>query len=253
MPQDEDITSFNPEVPEEILRTITQKSPVGIIVIQDDKVLFANQELAKLIGTTRKNLEALKPNEFMQFMADADKVEAGQRLKWAQSGEVKTKFYDFRIINKKGKEKWIQILPRSITVNNKPAFLAMVAEVTDQKRIDLAYRELVDHSLQGLLIIQNMRVVFANQAFAEISGYTIDELLELTPKQVQASVHPDYQARVWGRMRDRLEGKPVPSHYQFKGIRKDGEERWVEMYVTLSEFAGKPAIQATFLDITERQ
>jgi len=253
MPQDEDTTSSNPKTSEDILRNIAERSPVGIVVIQDNKILFANQELARLIGTPLKNLEALKPDEFLQFMADADKVEAGQRLKSAQSGEVKTKFYDFRIIDKKGKEKWIQILPRSISVNEKPAFLAMVAEVTEQKRIDLAYRELVDHSLQGLCIIQNMQIVFANQAFSEISGYTIDELLELTPKQVQASVHPDYQGRVWGRMRDRLEGKPVPSHYQFKIIRKDGQERWLEMFVTLSEFAGKPAIQATFLDITERQ
>ncbi|MFX0079952.1 MAG: PAS domain S-box protein, partial [Candidatus Hermodarchaeota archaeon] len=67
------------------------------------------------------------------------------------------------------------------------------------------------------------------------------------------SVHPDYQARVWGRMRERLEGKTVPSHYSFKAIRKDSSERWLEMYVIVTEYNGKPAVQATFIDITERQ
>ncbi len=251
MPSNEQSSSTNPDLA--MFRTIANKSPLGIIVIQDDQVLFANSELAKLIGFSLSNLHKMKADDFMQFVADADKIEASRRLKSAVGGEIKTKFYDIRIKDKKGRVRWLQVLPRGITINKKPAILAMVADTTDQKRVELAYRELVDQSLQGLIIIQNMRVVFSNQAFADMSGYTIDELLALTPKQVQASVHPDYQGRVWGRMRDRLEGKPVPSHYSFKGIRKDGVERWLEMFVTIIEFNGEPAIQATFLDITERQ
>ena len=34
------------------------------------------------------------------------------------------------------------------------------------------YRLLIDNSLQGLLILQDEHVIFANKAVAEISGYT---------------------------------------------------------------------------------
>jgi len=251
MSPNEQSSSPNPESP--IFKTIANESPLGIIVIQDDQVLFANSELAKLIDYSLTDLHKMTADDFIQFVADADKLEAGRRLKSGVGGEIKSKFYDIRIKDKTGKERWLQVLPRGITIHQKPAILAMVAETTEQKRVEHAYRELVDHSLQGLIIIQDMRVMFTNQAFADISGYTIDEILALSPEEVQASVHPDYQARVWSRMRDRLEGKPVPSHYQFKAIRKDGKERWLEMYVTVIEFNGKPAVQASLLDITERQ
>jgi PAS domain S-box-containing protein len=251
MSSDEHHGLGNPEIA--TYKTIADKAPLGIIVIQDDQVLFANSELAKLIGFSLTDLHKMTANDFIQFVAEADKFEADRRLKSAVGGEIKTKFYDIRIKDKERKERWLQVLPRGITIGKKPAILAMVAEITEVKRIEHAYRELVDHSLQGLIIIQEMRVVFTNQAFADISGYTIDEILALSPEEVQACVHPDYQARVWGRMRDRLDGKPVPSHYQFKAIRKDGSERWLEMFVIVIEFNGKPAVQASFLDITERQ
>ncbi len=253
MPSDEQTLSSEKNTSASVFETIARQAPLGVIVIQDEKVLYANEELAQLIGYSLKDIRKMTADDFLTFVADADKIEASRRLKSAVAGDVKTKFYDLRVKDKQGKSRWLQILPRLITVDEKPAILAMVIDATEPKRIENAYRELVDHSLQGLIIIQDMKVVFANQAFADISGYTIEEMFALTLKEVQAIVHPDYQARVWGRMRDRLEGKDVPSHYQFKGIRKDGEERWVEMYATVIQYNGQPAIQATFIDVTERQ
>ncbi|MFC1976434.1 PAS domain S-box protein, partial [Chloroflexota bacterium] len=114
------------------------------------------------------------------------------------------------------------------------------------------YRALVDHSLQGLIIFQDRRIVFANQSFAKISGYTVEELLSLSPDEVRKIIHPEDHANVWGRYQDRLAGKIVPSRYEFRGIRKNGSVRWSEMHASLIEYRGKPAIQAAILDITER-
>jgi PAS domain S-box-containing protein len=115
------------------------------------------------------------------------------------------------------------------------------------------YRTLVEHSLQGLVVIQDFGIVFANAAFAEISGYTVEELLSLSPEGVRAMIHPEDQALVWGRLRDRLAGKPVPPRYKYRGIRKDGAVRWLEMFATRIEYHGKPAIQGAIIDITERK
>lgn len=40
-----------------------------------------------------------------------------------------------------------------------------------------AYHILVDRSLQGLMIIQDQRIVFANQAAADITSHGMNELL----------------------------------------------------------------------------
>jgi len=58
---------------------------------------------------------------------------------------------------------------------------------------------------------------------------------------------------VWGRFKDRLAEREVPSRYEYRGVRKDGEIRWLEMFATRVTYEGKPAIQGTIIDITERK
>jgi PAS domain S-box-containing protein len=119
-------------------------------------------------------------------------------------------------------------------------------------RAEEAYRALVEHSLQGLAILQDDRIIFANAALAEILGYSVEELLALSLEEIKAAVHPEDWALIWGRYQDRLAGKPVPSRYEFRLIRKDGAVRRVEMFSSLIEYLGKPAAQTAFVDITER-
>jgi PAS domain S-box-containing protein len=131
--------------------------------------------------------------------------------------------------------------------------LGIFWDITERKRAEEAYRAIVGHSLQGFEILQDERVVFANQAMAEITGYTVEEMLAMSSQQVQAFVHPEDQALVWGRHRDRLKGKELPERYEFRGIRKDGTMCWLEIHARRIEYQGKPAVQVAYLDITERK
>ena len=117
------------------------------------------------------------------------------------------------------------------------------------------YRALVEQSLQGILIAQGPppRLVYANPTMAKILGYTPDELTSLSPKETEGLVHPEDRAFFFGRFSDRLQGKPAPPRYEVRGIRKDGETRWLDFYPTRIEYNGQPAVQATFVDITERK
>ena len=115
------------------------------------------------------------------------------------------------------------------------------------------YRTLVEQSVQGLVIIQDFRILFANIVFAEICGYAVEELLFLSPEKMATMIHPEDQALVWGHFRDRLAGKPVPPLYEYRGIRKDGSVIWLEMFASLIEYHGKSAIQGAIIDITERK
>ena len=131
---------------------------------------------------------------------------------------------------------------------------------TERRRAEEALREseerhrtLIEQSLQGLAVVQDFCIVFANTAFAEISGYAVEELLSLSPEEVGAMIHPEDQALVWGRFRDRLAGKPVPPRYEYRGIRKDGTVRWLEMFASRIEYRGKPAIQGVIVDSTQRK
>ena len=148
----------------------------------------------------------------------------------------------------------------AIAIENARLYDAVQQELAERKRAEEAlreseekYRTLAEQSLQGLVVIQDFHIVFANTACAEISGYTVEELLSLSPEKVQAMIHPEDQALVWGRFRDRLAGKPVSLHYEYRGIRKGGTVLWLEMFASRIEYRGKPAIQGAIVDITERK
>jgi PAS domain S-box-containing protein len=126
-------------------------------------------------------------------------------------------------------------------------------DVTERRRAEEAYRTVVKHALQGLAIIQDSRIVFANQALLEMSGYSLEAALSLSPNDVMGTVHPEDRERVWTGMQDLLAGKPVSFPQAFRLRRKDGTIRWVETLASRIVFQGKPAIQVAYLDITERK
>jgi PAS domain S-box-containing protein len=121
------------------------------------------------------------------------------------------------------------------------------------KESEKKYRILIEQSLQAIIILQDFRIVFANKAFAKMSGYTVNELLTLPPEKVKALVKSKDQAIVWGRFKNRLAGKSIIQQYQYRGIRKDGSVCWLEMYASRITYNGNPAVQAAILDITERK
>ncbi|MDY0356210.1 MAG: PAS domain S-box protein [Sedimentisphaerales bacterium] len=125
-------------------------------------------------------------------------------------------------------------------------------DITDRRRAEEAYRTLVDHSLQGLVVIQDERVVFTNQAMSEISGYSVEEILTKSPGEIWDFVRSEDRRRIWDNHRARLEGKSLPENYEFQVVRKDGAVRWLELHACRIEYDGRPAVHATCTDVTAR-
>jgi len=125
-------------------------------------------------------------------------------------------------------------------------------ERNDPRHTDIAeaYRTLVDHSLQGLMLLQDERVVFANQAAADVTGYGTDELLTTTLEQFITFIHPEDRPMVRQRYMDRLKGLPVPSRYEFRATHRDGSLHWLEIHAGLVEYRGRPATQIALTDVT---
>ena len=54
-------------------------------------------------------------------------------------------------------------------------------------------------------------------------------------------------------LKQRLAGSDVPDSYQFRGVRNDGEEIWLQNLVRTVKWDGEWCVQVTLIDITDRK
>ncbi|MHA1863803.1 MAG: PAS domain S-box protein [Candidatus Thorarchaeota archaeon] len=122
------------------------------------------------------------------------------------------------------------------------------------KESEANYRALAEKSVLGIVIAQDdpVRLPYVNDTMAEIIGYSKEEMTQWRGIETFKLIHPEDRAIFFGTFRDRLENRTVPGSYEFRGVRKDGETVWLEVHGTTIEYQSKPAVLATFVDITER-
>jgi len=136
-------------------------------------------------------------------------------------------------------------------------FLAVTRDITIRKRGEEALREseakysaLVENAKDGVVIVQENVFVFVNKAYADIAGYSIEELIG---KSVMELVPQDQKNIIAKRYKKRLRGKPVSSPFVTKVLRKDGTTKNVEYSASLIQYKGRPVLTAVIRDITERK
>jgi len=129
---------------------------------------------------------------------------------------------------------------------------SLVAEQTAElRRSDRRFRELIEDSIQGILIHRNHKPLFVNQTWASIHGYTIDEIYQM--ESVVPLMSQKDQKRMVEYKKARLRGEYAPTNYEYQGIRSDGTSVWLENRVMQVRWDGDMAIMTIIIDITERK
>jgi PAS domain S-box-containing protein len=115
---------------------------------------------------------------------------------------------------------------------------------------ELKYATLVEDAPIGVYIIQDDKIEFANDKFADIYGYSKEELLGRNALDL---VHLDDQPMVKRLRGNRLRGEKVPVEYESRGLRKNGDIIWVTRSFSQINYKGRPAISGIVADITKRR
>lgn len=119
--------------------------------------------------------------------------------------------------------------------------------MTCQNKID--YKCVVEHINDGVVIIRNGIIAFANHAFCEISQRDLGRVVGLHFSEFISL--PDCKT-VMDYCENRLLGKSLADRIEFSMPRADGEAI-IEMKVSLIDCGGVPALLCALTDITERR
>ncbi len=144
----------------------------------------------------------------------------------------------------------VQVLSRRLGKAHLPALPSRAEQALRES--EERFRNLIEGSIQGIHVHRDGKLVFANQAVADIFGYDGPEDILALESVLQLVAH-DERPRLWQIAEARLRGENVPSRYPYRGIRRDGTGIWVENIVSLVNWHGETAIQSTIVDITERR
>lgn len=138
------------------------------------------------------------------------------------------------------------------------AIEGFVTDVSD--RVDLAHNSehgeierqaLIERSLAGLYILRDGRLEHVNERYAEIFGYTVEELLAL--ESITSLIHRDDRMRVTSNIHKQMSGEADAILYEARCVRKDGTRCDVEVHGRRVETDHGPAIIGVLLDVTDRK
>lgn len=167
-----------------------------------------------------------------------------------KSGEV---YYAFQTIapvtNEEGDIEAYVTIQSDITERKQQESEIQQKEKKLRERTEL-YDTVVEESNDGIRIVQDGRVIFANSRMGEMVGRPQDELIG---EKLEEIIHPDYETKIRTFHSRRWRGEDPPQQYEVRLATSTGDERWAELSVSRVTIDGEPASLTIFRDITARK
>lgn len=231
---------------ENTLRSLIDAIPESaLLILPDGTIIEANATVAERLGVSVEDLIGENAYHFLP-----SEVAKNRRLQVEKVIETKqpVRFEDSR--NGRFIDQTLYPVLDSRGMVSRLAIFAI--DFTERKESEEAYRTLLEHLTQGIIIVQEDHVVFINPATTEITGYTTDELFNMSLQELNTLIHPDDREQAVQYKNESQDTIDLPKYYTFRLIRKDGAIRWIEGFTTLVIYHGKRATQVVYVDNTDR-
>jgi PAS domain S-box-containing protein len=221
--------------------------------------VIRNRRWAEMLGYT---LEEIAPHtDAWKALIHPDDLPAVNRITQDhRAGRTPFLKCEHRMRTKSGEWKWILNCGKIIQWDkdgNPIRAAGTHTDITERKRAEEAlhesekkYSTIVEKGNDGIIIIQDGLIKFANSTIAAITHFTPEEAFE---KPFVDFVSPAYRELVIKMYKRRMSGEEFPSRYESEILSKDGKSIPVEISASLIEYEGKPADMAIIRDITERK
>jgi diguanylate cyclase (GGDEF)-like protein/PAS domain S-box-containing protein len=241
---------------EERCRIAIDNSNDGIALAKGGENYFVNRRYLEMFGYDREE-EVLGREDFPRVHPD-DRDRVRSIMTKRTMGERVPARYEFKGVKKNGVPVDVEVTVAPVTYRGDDVSLIHFHDITERKKAEQAlresenkFRDLAEKSIVGVYLIQDGLFKYVNSRFAEIHGYTPEEVIDRIG--VEETVAPEDVPGVQEDIRKRMTGEVDLVRREFKIITKQGNTRDVEIYGTHTVYLGRKAIIGTLLDVTERK
>jgi PAS domain S-box-containing protein len=236
-------------------RLLIESLPVALSIVQDGKIVFANNNTEKITGYPK---DELKATDGLSIIHSEDREKVRKYLNERPMGGQAPDSYILKITNKDGQIRWLDRRPVTINWEGKPAILVLDEDITEQKQAEekladseIRYRRLFETAQDAILILNGDSgvIIDANPFIKDLLGYTLEELLGKNLWEI-------------GEFKDTLASKISYTQLHESGyvryehlplVAKDGRQISVEVVANAYQVDHTRVIQCNIRDITERK
>jgi len=228
-------------------KTITQTSPVFFVAINaKGKTLMMNETMLKTLRYTSE--EVVGKNYLTTFVPQEDRAKLSQVFQELIKDNVPN-LNENQIVAKDGQKLLVEWHGRPAFKANGDFdyFFGVGIDITGRKQAEELFKELFNSSPNAIFIIQDKKFKLINPQFTKEIGYKEEEVIKFDLFKL---IYPEDRKMVGEKVIKMLKGE-LSSGFEYRGVRKNGEIRWILEAVTSITYKGKKAILGSFKDITE--
>jgi len=236
---------------------IVQTAPDAIISIDEDqRIILFNKGAEDTFGyqsdeVLGKPMDMLMPERFrgVHEQGVADFAASRETARYMSSRN------DITCLKKNGEEFAAEASISRIEASGQKVMSVILRDISERNQAALAlaeseskFRTLAESATVGIFLFRD-RVLYANQACSEMTGYSRKQLLHMGLADL---LHPDSLSEVQRNWAKRKQGDAASRHCDVQFLTKSGEVRWGQLTTAMIYFEGLPASLGSVVDITDR-
>jgi two-component system, sporulation sensor kinase E len=235
-------------------RTLADRSMVGIYIVQKGKFVYVNPRFAEVFGYQANELIGREPVE--AIIHPNYQAIANENIRLRVAGEVDSVHYEAMGKMKDGSANWVEFYGSRTIFEDEPTIIGSMIDITERKIAEeelkvseKKYKLLFESNPVPLWIIskEDLSIMAVNEAASNLYGYTKEELLNTSVKQLRPKEDWDLQRLSYQKQITGAVDFGVVKH-----LKKDGTVIYVSIISEDILFEGRPVRISSTADVTEK-
>ena len=240
------------------LYNIIELLPLAIAMIDKNyEVIYVNNALTEMIGYTKEIFDS-EMNWLRKLYPESGRAELMKNL-WIKDLErlFRVDANVERNVTMKKKDGSIADIAINMVRFNENIVLMKFRDITEEMRKEKALKEsedkfriLAESASVGIMMYQEKKWIYANNAAEKISEYSESELKEM---YFWDFIHPDMIDEIVKMEKIKQDEKELIGDYEIKILTKKGETKWIDLQADRTIYNNNTAVIVSFTDISERK